>query len=182
ASLYTKQVRPWHLDVVTRECAMNPILHSRAQPHQKNAEAEQLTLIAQLARRNPHFRQSAIAQQDRQSSGVQLVGLVGQAHAPLGLERIAQPGVVARALHLIDQPTVATASFHRDCRMCREPLQKLAVKLSIVSYAQRLAGLALFVHRDEHRELLVSVASDKLFHTAAPPRRESTSTPAAALS
>jgi len=60
--------------------------------------------------------------------------------------------------------------------------QKLAVQLSIVSHAERLAGLPLFVHRDEHREFLVSVASDKLFHTAAPPRRESTSTPAAALS
>jgi hypothetical protein len=42
--------------------------------------------------------------------------------------------------------------------------------------------LPLFIHRDEHIELRVSVASDKLFHTAAPPRRESTSTPAAALS
>src|ERR1700733_8865264 len=47
--------------------------------------------------------------------------------------------------------------------------QKLAVKLSIVLHTQGIASVSLFVHRNEHGELLVSVASDKLFHIAAAP-------------
>src|SRR5208282_1909889 len=53
--------------------------------------------------------------------------------------------------------------------MCGKSRQKLAVDLSIVRHAQRLAGMPFFVHRDEHRKLLVCVASDKLFHIAAAP-------------
>src|SRR4030081_42294 len=76
---------------------------------------------------------------------------------------------MARPLHLIYQPTVATASFHRDCRMRREPRQKLAVKMPIVCYAQRLTGVPFLIHRYKHGKLLVSVTSDKLFHIAAAP-------------
>src|SRR6266550_6756445 len=76
---------------------------------------------------------------------------------------------MARPLHLIYQPTVATASFHRDRRMRREPRQKLPVTLAIVSHTQCLAGLPFFVHRHKHGKLLVSVTSDKLFHIAAAP-------------
>ena len=36
-------------------------------------------------------------------------------------------------------------------------------------HPQRLAGLSFFVDRDEHRKLLVCIASDKLFHIAAAP-------------
>jgi hypothetical protein len=111
------------------------ILHSRAQPNQKYAQPQQLALIAQLARGNPHLGESTVSQQDCQSSGVQLVGLVGQAHPPLGFERVAQPGMVARALHLVNQPTVATAGFHCDRRVRREPCQKLAIQLPIVCHA-----------------------------------------------
>jgi hypothetical protein len=64
---------------------VDAILHSRAKPNQKDSKAEQLALIAQLARWNPHLRQSAISKQDRQPFGIQLVGLVGQTHTPLGL-------------------------------------------------------------------------------------------------
>ena len=36
-----EQIRSRNLHVVTRECAVDAILHSRAQPHQKNAKAKQ---------------------------------------------------------------------------------------------------------------------------------------------
>jgi hypothetical protein len=39
---------------------MNAILHSRAQVHKEDAEARQLTLIAELTRRNPHVMERAI--------------------------------------------------------------------------------------------------------------------------
>ncbi len=42
---------------------MNAILNSRAQVNKEDAEAQQLTLIAEFARRNPHFRESAISEQ-----------------------------------------------------------------------------------------------------------------------
>jgi hypothetical protein len=48
-----------------------------------------------------------------------------------------------------------------------KPRQKLAIQLPIVRHAQCLTGVTLFVHRDEHRKLLVSIAPDKLFHIAA---------------
>jgi hypothetical protein len=38
-----------------------------------------------------------------------------------------------------------------------------------VSHTQRLAGLPFLIHRHEHGKPLVSVTSDKLFHTAAAP-------------
>src|ERR1700687_4383325 len=50
-----------------------------------------------------------------------------------------------------------------------EPRQKLAVRLPIMRHAQRLAGLAFLIHRDEYRKLLMRIASDKLFHFAAAP-------------
>src|ERR1700740_1587897 len=53
--------------------------------------------------------------------------------------------------------------------MCRKPRQKLAIKLAIVSHTQRLAGLPFLIHRHEDGKLLVSVTSNKLFHTAAAP-------------
>lgn len=74
---------------------MDAVLYSRAQVNEEDAEARQLTLIAQFARRNPHFRQSAVAKQDRQSPGVWLVSLLGQRHSPLGLDRVAQFRAVA---------------------------------------------------------------------------------------
>src|ERR1700693_3656476 len=77
---------------------------------------------------------------------------------------------MAGPLHFIYQPTVATASFHRDRRMRREPRQELAVKMPIVCYAQRLTGVPFLIHCHKHGKLLVSVTSDKLFHiVAAPP-------------
>src|SRR5580765_2886998 len=76
---------------------------------------------------------------------------------------------MARPFHLIYQPTVATAGFHRDRRMRRKPRQKLAIELAIVSHTQRLAGVAFLIHRYKHGKLLVCVTSDKLFHTAAAP-------------
>jgi len=48
--------------------------------------------------------------------------------------------------------------------MRRQPREELAVKLLIMGYPKRLAGLPFFVHRDEHGKLLVGIASDKLFH------------------
>jgi hypothetical protein len=36
---------------------------------------------------------------------------------------------------------------------------------------KRFAGVTFFVHRDEYGELLVRIASDKLFHIAAAPPR-----------
>src|SRR5579863_7180125 len=53
--------------------------------------------------------------------------------------------------------------------MRRKPRQKLAIELAIVSHTQRLAGLTFLIHRYKHGKLLVSVTSDKLFHTAAAP-------------
>jgi hypothetical protein len=53
--------------------------------------------------------------------------------------------------------------------MRRKPSQKLTIKLAIVSHTQRLAGLPFLIHRHEDGKLLVSVTSDKLFHTAAAP-------------
>ncbi len=166
---------------------MNPILYSRAQPDQKYAQPKQLALIAQFARRNPNLRQSPVPEQDRQPFRIELVCFLGQPHPPLGLEWIRKLRAVTQTLHLIHQPTVATAGFHRDRRMRRESRQKLAVKLPIVGYPQCLAGLPFLVHRDEHGELLVRIASDKLFHIAAAPSlgillSQSTRDPTAALS
>src|ERR1700692_3523023 len=76
---------------------------------------------------------------------------------------------MARPLHLIYQPTVATTGFYRDRRMRRQPCQKLAVKLPIMCHAQRLTGMPFLIHRHKHGKLLVSVTSDKLFHIAAAP-------------
>src|SRR5258707_844527 len=76
---------------------------------------------------------------------------------------------MTQPFHLIHHPTVATGGFHRDRRVRRKPCQKLPVKLMIVSHAQRLAGVTLFVHGDEHGKSLVCIASDKLFHIAAVP-------------
>jgi len=53
--------------------------------------------------------------------------------------------------------------------MRRQPREELDVKLLIMGYPKRLAGLPFFVHRDEHGKLLVGIASDKLFHIAAVP-------------
>jgi len=64
---------------------------------------------------------------------------------------------------------VATAGFHRDRRVRREPRQKLAVHVPLVLHAHRLARLTFFVHCNEHGKFLVCVASDKLFHIAAAP-------------
>src|SRR5512143_2712007 len=72
---------------------------------------------------------------------------------------------MARPFHLIYQPTVATAGFHRDRRMRRKSRQKLAIELAIVSHTQRLAGLTFLIHRYKHGKLLVCVTSDKMFHT-----------------
>jgi hypothetical protein len=47
---------------------VDPIFHSRPQPHQKNALPKQFALIAYLARWNPYFRQSPISKQNRQRS------------------------------------------------------------------------------------------------------------------
>jgi DNA-binding transcriptional regulator LsrR (DeoR family) len=69
-------IPPGYLRVETRQRSVDAILHARAQPHQEHPQAQQFTSIAQLARRNPDFRQSSVAQQDRQPSGVQLVGLL----------------------------------------------------------------------------------------------------------
>src|SRR6266404_5223719 len=63
---------------------------------------------------------------------------------------------MARPLHLIYQPTVATAGFHRDRRMRRKLRQKLAIKLAIVSHTQRLAGLTFLIHRHKDGKLLVT--------------------------
>jgi len=41
--------------------------------------------------------------------------------------------------------------------------------LAVVRNTHRLAGLPFLIYGDEHRELLVRVASDKLFHKAAAP-------------
>src|SRR5579862_3396674 len=48
--------------------------------------------------------------------------------------------------------------------MCRKPAQKLAIKFPIMRHTQGLASVPFFVHCNEHGELLVRVASDKLFH------------------
>ncbi len=42
----TKKIRSRHLQVVTRERAMDAILHARAQMDQKDTQAEQLALVA----------------------------------------------------------------------------------------------------------------------------------------
>src|ERR1700722_19904358 len=77
--------------------------------------------------------------------------------------------MVTRPFHLIDEPTIVPAGFHRNLRKRGQLGQKLTVGLPFVGNSQRLAGLSFFIHRDEHRELLVCVASDKLFHNAAAP-------------
>jgi hypothetical protein len=166
---------------------VNPILHARAHPDQKNAEPQQLTLIPQFGWRNPYFRQSTIAKQDRQSFGIQLVRLIGQSHPPLGFNWITQFGPVTRAFHFVDHPTVIPACFHCNGRMGWQSSQELAVKLSIMPNAERRTGLPFFIHGDKHGKLLVRVASDKLFHFAAAPPFQGfcskfTQNPAAALS
>src|ERR1700704_424683 len=53
--------------------------------------------------------------------------------------------------------------------MWRKPAQKLAVNLSIMCHAQRFASVPFLIHRHKDGEFLVSVSSDKMFHTAAAP-------------
>jgi hypothetical protein len=52
---------------------LNAILHSRTHPHQEDAETEEFALIAQLARRNPRFRQSSIAKQNPRASNLSVL-------------------------------------------------------------------------------------------------------------
>src|SRR5262249_42787799 len=124
-------------------------------------------LIAQFAGRNPHFWQRTIAQQNRQPTSIQLVGLMGQAHSPLRLERIAQPRPESGALHLVHQPTVVPARLYCYGTMRRQSRQKFAERCAIVRYAMRSPRLAFLVYGDEHRKILVCVTPNELFHTAA---------------
>src|SRR5262249_39702885 len=50
-----------------------------------------------------------------------------------------------------------------------ESRQELAINVSLVGHAQCLASVSFLVHGDEHGELLVCVASKKLFHLLQPP-------------
>jgi hypothetical protein len=85
------------------------------------------------------------------------------------LSAIRKSGVMPRPFHLIHQPAVASAGFHRDWRARRQARQELAIKLALVHDSLRLADVPFFVDSDEHRELLVRIASNKMIHLAAAP-------------
>jgi len=72
---------------------------------------------------------------------------VDQAHALLSFLRIAQLGTMTQAFHLICHPATAASGFHRYLRRRRKPSQKLTVKLTIVSHAQRFARVLFFIRR-----------------------------------
>jgi hypothetical protein len=54
-------------------------------------------------------------------------------------------------------------SFQRDRRTSRQPRQELRVRRAIVGHAKCLTPLSLFIHLDEHRKVLVSIACCSTF-------------------
>jgi hypothetical protein len=81
---------------------------------------------------------------------------------------------VAERFHLVHQPVVVAARFNCDLRVCRQLREECPVRPAIMLHANRFGRMALFIHRDEDRELFVGVAPDKMLHTLeAPPFRDS---------
>jgi len=66
------------------------MLERGAEIAQSHPGSQQLALIAEFSRRNPALGQRAVAKQDGEPLGVESVGLVGLAHALLGLRRVGQ--------------------------------------------------------------------------------------------
>ena len=129
-----------------------------------HAPAQHFALVAQFGGRNPHPRQRAVAQQHRQSARIALVGFVAPLHAPFRRQRMRQLRLVAGPLHLVHQPIITPAGLQRDLRAGRQSFEKLTHPLSVVGDSDRFPVLPLLVHRNEQGELLVRIASDKLFH------------------
>ncbi len=93
---------------------MDSIFHSRPQAHQEHSQAQQLSLVAQFAGRNPHLWRGAVAKQNGQTFRIQLVRLFGHRHPPLGLVRIERLRAVTCPLYLIHDPAVMPSGLHRD--------------------------------------------------------------------
>src|SRR5215471_7807037 len=131
---------------------------------QKHPPPQHLPLIPHFRRRNPHRRQRSIAQQHRQPPRIPLIVLMPPFHPSLGGQRMRQPRLVPGGWHLIYDPVVTAAGLQRDLRSGRQFLQKLPELLPVVAHTDRPPVFASLVHRRKHRELLVRVTSDKLFH------------------
>jgi hypothetical protein len=105
-------------------------------------------------------------QQDGEALGVERVGFVGLAHAPLGLGRIGEMRAVACLLHLVDHPVPVAGGFEGDLAGWRQRAEKVDVLLPVVLDPDGGRRLALAVDGHEDRELLVRVASDFCWHGA----------------
>src|ERR1035437_5413416 len=107
-----------------------------------------------------HMRQRSISRWSRSAVG----GIHTRGSVPLRRRPCRQRRWVAGPLHLVHQPIIPPAGLQRDLRAGRQSFEKLTHPLSVVGDSDRFPVLPLLVHRNEQGELLVRIASDKLFH------------------
>lgn len=136
----------------------------RAEVAQRHSGAQQFPLITQLAGWNPDLRQSAIAQEDGESFGVERIGFVAPAHAFLGFERFSQVHVMSGPLHFIDHPVPVSGGLNGDLGFFRERVQILTERLSIVLHADWRAASAVLEQLDEDGISFMGVTAQNRFH------------------
>src|SRR5208282_4921363 len=165
ASLRSKEISDGiGMQAIAIHRRVNAVLEAGAQVAQGHASAQKLALIAQRPRWNPGFRQGSVAQKDRQAFGVERIGLVGLAHALLGLHRIRQVHTMAGTLHFIDEPIPVPGGLDGNLALFRKPAEKMGVIFPNMFDSNRPSCVSSLVHRHKHGESFVCIASDELLH------------------
>jgi hypothetical protein len=139
---------------------VDAVLERGAEIAQGHPGAQQLALVAEFSWRYPALGQSAVAQQDGESLGVERVGLVGLAHALLGLRRVGQVRLVSCLLHQVDDPVPVAGGLDGDLGAGGKSVEITLVGRDVVLDPNRRCGLAAFVDCDEDRVMLVGVTSE----------------------
>lgn len=104
SAICAEQVGNIDLDVVSSERTVNTVSDIGSLRHEKHAQPKELPLITEHGGRDPDFRQRPVAQQNRQSLCIQLIGLIRLAHSALGFAGIDKMRLVASSLEFVDQP------------------------------------------------------------------------------